>query len=675
MRRGVSLITICWALVALLSEAQSAVSNDSTSETTTTDALTPDSITVIGRLEEELPQEIAKSGTRLTVISAEDIKNGGYIDVASALQALAPGLYVSAKSGPFDYIDISLQGSRTEDVLWLIDGIRINNRLYAGTTPLDTIPASMIERIEILEGGQALFYGTQATAGAVNIVTKSFSSEPEGALNIVAGMRNTQHVDANFRDGFGPHQLVIWASADRSDGFQPYPTSDFQPSATQRQRAYEVQSVGAKYAFTPFDELRISTTLIHTDGRLDFSGPQLVANAYNNRDDNLLSVKVDYAPSEQFQLFAKSYGHWWFSHYTEFDNEIGNPGTLDVIENHGFWGYRDYGLNLMAKVAASAYLDAFVGYDLQRYSGNDAVLVISSHSEEVNAVYGQIRTTSAIDSNLHLAMGARYNHPSEGEPATVWNASGKYDLPAGLFVRASAGTAFRMPTAEELFANDPEDERGNPNLKPERSRTLNFSLGGHLPLATVSLQWELIGFYRDTRDLIDFATFDSTTDQDVFGNVPGKVTTRGEEAVLSAVLAEQVSMAINYTHARTTETGSSLQFDRVPKDQAKLTLDYHPKLLPVGGSLSVNHVGEVSDDVGGLGRFGYGNYTIVDLGARFFPDAARRHRIGMQVANAFNTTYSSRLSLGTFDASGDNYVVHNLGLPRTAYATYTYAFH
>ncbi len=44
-------------------------------------------------------------------------------------------------------------------MLWLVDGVRINNRLYGGTTPLDTIPASMVERIEVLYGGQALFYG------------------------------------------------------------------------------------------------------------------------------------------------------------------------------------------------------------------------------------------------------------------------------------------------------------------------------------------------------------------------------------------------------------------------------------------------------------------------------------------------------------------------------------
>jgi outer membrane receptor protein involved in Fe transport len=36
-------------------------------------------------------------------------------------------------------------------------------------------------------------------------------------------------------------------------------------------------------------------------------------------------------------------------------------------------------------------------------------------------------------------------------------------------VRANFGTAFRLPTAEEPFANDPYDERRDPNLKPGRA--------------------------------------------------------------------------------------------------------------------------------------------------------------------------------------------------------------
>src|ERR1043166_1538788 len=98
------------------------------------------------KLEEELPQEIQRSGARVQTITSAQIENGGYYDVAQALQALVPGLFLTPKAGPFDYVTASLEGSRTNEILWLVDGVRISNRLYNGTTPLDTIPAHMVER-------------------------------------------------------------------------------------------------------------------------------------------------------------------------------------------------------------------------------------------------------------------------------------------------------------------------------------------------------------------------------------------------------------------------------------------------------------------------------------------------------------------------------------------------
>lgn len=129
-------------------------------------------VVTIARLEESLPQEIARYGGELSVVSAETLRANAYVDVSQALQMQTPGLYIAPRSGPFSYVDLSLQGSRTGDVLWVVDGVRINNRLYTSTSPADTLPASMIERIEVLKGGQGLLYGSQAVAGVINIVTR-----------------------------------------------------------------------------------------------------------------------------------------------------------------------------------------------------------------------------------------------------------------------------------------------------------------------------------------------------------------------------------------------------------------------------------------------------------------------------------------------------------------------
>jgi outer membrane cobalamin receptor len=627
-------------------------------------------------LEDELPQQLSQYGVRVDTISAAQIKNGGYLDVAGALEALSPGLYISPRNGPFDYVQISLQGSRTADVLWLVDGIRINNRLYAGTTPLDTLPASFIDRIEVLNGGQALFYGTQAVAGAINIVTKGFSDQPDGAVSVGYDTNQAQQYNGYYRDTLGNNHFVVYATHDQSPGIQPFPDDEFQPSGTDRRRFYKVTSLGAKYAYDFADNLTFTAEYDHTNANLDFAQPELTAIAYNQRNEDLVSAKIDYTPSDEFKLYIKDYYHWWYSHYTEFDNVIGSPGTLTTIDDHDFWGFKDYGVNLLTQIAVNRGFEYLAGYDFQNYTGKDVVLVIQQQTEHVNAFFGQIRTTPDLVPNAHFAAGLRYNIPSVGESALVWNGSGKYDFSRSLFVRANFGTAFRLPTAEELFANDPEDERGNPNLKPETSTNANLSIGGIADLGPVSLKWELIGFYRDIKNLIDYATFDPDTNQDVFGNVAGTVITRGVEVTLEGAITPSFSGHFSTTYNKTRQTGASVQFNQIPVTQVKLGFDYHPSGVPYGGSVNIVHVGDVDDTPLGsdAGRFGYGNYTVVDLGARLFVDSRRHQRIDLHLNNAFDRNYSSSLGHGVDDVSGDAYVVHNLALPRTFGINYTYSF-
>ena len=104
-----------------------------------------DVVQVWGVLEETLAQELADYGSRLDIVTAEQIKDGGFTDASQVLQMQVPGLYVAPKNGPFDYVQASLLGGRRQDIIWLVDGVRISNRLYTTTTPLDTIPASMID--------------------------------------------------------------------------------------------------------------------------------------------------------------------------------------------------------------------------------------------------------------------------------------------------------------------------------------------------------------------------------------------------------------------------------------------------------------------------------------------------------------------------------------------------
>ncbi|HEY4340441.1 MAG TPA: TonB-dependent receptor [Steroidobacteraceae bacterium] len=627
-------------------------------------------VVVTGHLEEDLPFDLEKYGTRVDIITAAQIRNGGFVDVAQALQSLTPGLYISPKNGPFDYADISLLGSRTQDVLWLVDGVRINNRLYGSTPPLDTLPAAMVERIEVLDGPQALFYGTQSSAGAINVITKSFSDTPDGGISLGADTNRGKHADGYFRDSFGSQHFVVFASDDQASGFRPFREQDYQPSSTDRERSYNLRTVGLKYAFDVTEALRLSATAQHTEGRVDDAAPAFVATSFNQRDEDIFSGKLDYTPNDQVQLFAKGYFHDWRSHFTEFDNDLETPGTLDVIDNHDFWGFKDSGANAAIKLDLNRGFEYYLGTDYQAYSGRDAVLVIAQKSEDVHAFFGQIATTPDLMPNVNLAAGFRYNDPSVGPSATVWNVSSKINLPAGLYVRAQAGTSFRLPTAEELFANDPEDERGNPDLKPERSRNFNLSLGG--AVLDQHLKWEVSAFYRDITDLISFDGFDDATDQSLAENIPGTVHIRGAEFTLESAISTDLSATANYTYNHARQNGDQ-QIARVPLQQAKATLDFHPVSSPFGASIDLNYVGQAYQSVWD-GFEKYGKYLVVDVAGRYYFDSARHHSITARLENAFDKQYASSLGSSERDSDGSNYTYWNLGVPRTFQLRYNFQF-
>ena len=634
---------------------------------------TSEVITVTGRqIEQTLPQQIAEYGTRLDRVSRQDIRNGAYVDVTQAVQALSPGLFMLPKNGPFDYSDISLLGSRVDDVLWLVDGVRINNRLYSGTPPLDTMPSAMVDHIEVLQGGESLFYGTSATAGVVNIVTKPFSTGPESSLSLATDSNDSHHFDGYYSNTFGTEQLVFYGSLDKSDGYHAFREQDYQPSNTDRDRGYDVKTIGAKYAHDFSRDVKLSLSYQHTDADLDFAQPYLVARNVNSRKEDLTTIKLDYALSDSVGFYLKSYYHKWHTTYDTIYNDLQNPGDTIVISDAAFWGYDDRGLNAVLHFGQNDGVDYYVGYDYQRYGGRDEVLFIAPNKEETQAVFAQIRAGS---DRAKFSAGVRYNAPDVGEKATVFNVTGQYNFTNNLFVRGTAGTNFRLPTAEELFADDPVDERGSPNLKPERSRSVNVSLGG---AGDRGFNWEVTAFMRDIDDLISCDDFDDATQQCVFINAAGTVKVRGALVSVGASFSDSFSGQLSYTHNKAEVDGGG-QVSRIPKNLTKALLDFHPAGKPIGATISLNYVGDVSTRVDGVPT-AYGKYTVVDLSARYMFGEGRKQQVNLALQNALDEQYG-RPSRGCLDVSTDgpfdcssHYVYVNLGLPRTLRLNYTHGF-
>ena len=642
-------------------------------------------IVIVGnRLEETIPQDLARYGNRVEVITAEEIKQGGYIDVAQTLQMLVPGLHIRPKNGQFDYFDASLQGSRGSEILWLIDGVRITNRLYNGTSPLDTIPSHMVERIEVLKGGQGIFYGTQSVGGVVNVVTKSFQNEADGAIGTGLNTNDGYNVNGYFRGGNNQQQFVVYASKDEADGYQPYRDQDFQPSATDRDRSYDVSMAGIKYGINLSDNASISLQYQRTDNELDFARPFLNYNTVNEREEDIFTAKLDWQVNDNIGLFVKAYQHNWDTEYTRIYNTLDAGGAvtgeLRYINNRSYWGYEDHGANAMAKFNFNNGFEYVLGLDHQNFNGTDDVWRIGKQEEEVNAVFGQVRTTADLMENTSLAFGIRRNEASNTDTSTVWNLSGKHEITDSIYLRANIGTSFRLPDAEALFLNEYYDDDadgvpdggwfaiGNPDLKPEESRNINIALGGTYE----SFSYEVIAFSRDITDYIDsYVPLEiAGVVGESFINSNDEVEVDGFEIITSFTLNEQWNLNASYNNTSSELNGDGIQLTGIPESEFKLRAIYSSGNLPMGMSLSLNHVGDINARRGEK----RGNYTVMDLSGYYNLGSDQEHQLILRIENLTDKEYASRVDRGTLDASGTSYLFDNLGMSRTLHAGYSYRF-
>jgi len=630
-----------------------------------------DEVIVIGQLEETTPLKLAKYGNRVEIITGEDLVLGGFNDLTQALQMRLPGLHLAPKNGAFDYVGCSLQGSRCQDILWLIDGVRINNRLYNSTTPLDTVPSHMVERVEVLYGGQGIFYGTQSVAGVVNVVTKPFSKDAIGDISAGFDSNDGIHVNGEYRNSSGPHQFVVYASIDNADGFQPFSDDDYQPSGTDRDRGYDVVTAGVKYAVASSDSSRLSLHYHRSENEVEWASPAGRQRSYNERDEDLFTAKWDQRLSENADLYVKGYYHKWDSYWTQRNNELDINGDLTgnviVSSDREFWGYEDYGLTAVTDIRSSAGVDYSVGFEHQRFSGRDEVLLIASQAERVNAFFGQIRTGEDLLSNTQLALGFRYNKPSGEGDIAVWNASGKHNFSERFYLRASAGTAFRFPDAWQLYGNDPCCTLGNPDLEGEESSNFNIALGGQLD-ALNGIDWEIIAFTREVDNLIGSA-------DGVRINTNNSVDFDGFEVSANISISNSWRASLDFTHTTAEVGGSDEQITDVPEDLIKASATYSAENLPMEAAIAVVHVGDLYDSVsGGIGRVEHGNYTVLDVSGAWYVGDARKHRLGLRLENALDEDYGSSLGRAVRDADGSSYAYTNLGTPRTLHVTYRYSF-
>ncbi|MEK6611766.1 MAG: TonB-dependent receptor [Gemmatimonadota bacterium] len=141
-------------------------------------------VAVIGSRSEE--RTVIDAPAPIDVLTPADIRATGRTETAQMIQALAPSFNfprMSIGDGTDHVRPATLRGLGADQVLVLINGkrrhtsalVNVNGSIGRGQAAVDlnAIPASMIDRIEVLRDGASAQYGSDAIAGVINIVLKS----------------------------------------------------------------------------------------------------------------------------------------------------------------------------------------------------------------------------------------------------------------------------------------------------------------------------------------------------------------------------------------------------------------------------------------------------------------------------------------------------------------------
>ena len=131
-------------------------------------------ITVTGS---RIAREGFDASTPVTVLSADDIKASGRVNIESVLGD-SPQFVASTNGGasantvPGGTADVNLRGFGASRNLVLVNGRRFAIYGPEQVTDLNTIPTALIARTEIVTGGSSAVYGSDAITGVVNFIMR-----------------------------------------------------------------------------------------------------------------------------------------------------------------------------------------------------------------------------------------------------------------------------------------------------------------------------------------------------------------------------------------------------------------------------------------------------------------------------------------------------------------------
>ena len=523
-------------------------------------------------------QEVKESPSSVEVITREDIDKMGAENLAQALQlALGIDTQENAMVGNRS----SIRGMNTNQTLILIDGRRVRTENTSETMnfyELKRINMDDVERIEIVRGAASSLYGSEALGGVINVIKK----HPGKMRTAVTLDWTSRQSDEGIR--FDSGKLGKWALS-----------GSFKHMGVREQGTDAGSNMYGKKNF------------FNLDGRMEMTKNKWLDVFFDYLTEDLymkdsLTQGTDY-DHKRFSTGVKYSGrdkrgdYEMQVYYTYFDK---HQRTRERA-NHHLNSFDDMKFNSLifdgrrSIQVAKDHLLTFGGeYRKEDY---ESTRIKGSNTRKLEGVTNQLGDSSMDFAAFYLQdewlasprwliiPSLRWDYNSEFGNELTGKLGTTYKITKDVRFKANIGTAYRAPTASELYfswhhtpnARMDVQINGNPNLKPEKA--LNFDLG--FEMEKDKTFGKITYFHNKVDDLINIDT--------VMSRLPGfpprmlatgtyrnidSATMQGVELEARQALGGGFSVRGLYTYldARDDKTGERLAGR--PYHKASLQLSY-----------------------------------------------------------------------------------------------------
>ncbi|HWX88711.1 MAG TPA: TonB-dependent receptor [Rhizomicrobium sp.] len=291
-----------------------------------------------------IPQRNIEGSSPVTSVTSEEVKLQGAPSIVDLLKTLPSvvndGDSDSVTNGSGGLATIDLRNLGTKRTLVLVDGKRLVSSNASLEVDTNIIPAGMVDRVEVLTGGDSAVYGSDAVAGVVNIILKK---DFEG-LQIDSQVTFTDHnFDGVKHDTYG---LLGFNSGDGKGNLTIYAEYMHRDPVAESARAYGAHALAAtnftgcaKTApATHFGGFCFSGSGTEPQGRIKtaaLGGPYVGQTTIFNPDQTLVPYAgqtFNFAPYQYYQSQGERYAFGATGHY-KVDDSIDFYTRLTFAEN------------------------------------------------------------------------------------------------------------------------------------------------------------------------------------------------------------------------------------------------------------------------------------------------------------------------------------------------------